>query len=76
MFLIALQSDPSGGTCAVFCDRNTGNLMFPDIQPKEKWVEANNRLQDIIELHYRVKQGGEYIAKKTFCILKVILEEK
>lgn len=28
---------------------------FPDIQQKEKLVEANNRLQDITELLYRVK---------------------
>ena len=33
----------------------TSDGEFPDIQQKEKWVEANNRLQDISELLYRVK---------------------
>lgn len=38
---------------------------FSGIQQKEKLVEANNRLQDIIELLYRVKYEGEYIVKNT-----------
>lgn len=38
---------------------------FPDIQ-KEKWVEINNRLQDITDLLYRVKSKKHLLITRWF----------